>query len=77
MTALVLSLLAKFGPYIVGAIALAFGAMKLRQSGANAERAKQAAKEAVARSVADDVENDVGMLRDKEVREALEKWSRR
>ena len=42
MTAIALSLLAKLWPYIIGALGLAFGAWKLRQSGANAEKAKQA-----------------------------------
>jgi hypothetical protein len=41
MTALLLGAVAKLWPYIIGAIGLGFAALKLRQSGANAEKAKQ------------------------------------
>jgi hypothetical protein len=67
---------AKFWPYIVGGLGLVFAAFKIRQSGAKAERAKQAAKEAAARTIADEVENDVGALPGSKAREELGKWSK-
>jgi hypothetical protein len=42
----VTALLLQFCPYILGAVAAVFGAWKIRQSGVNAERNKQRAKEA-------------------------------
>lgn len=77
MTGLALTLLGKFWPYIVGAVALAFGALKIRQSGANAERLKQQQAEAKARDIADQVDNDIGAMPPADVRKELEKWSRR
>lgn len=76
MTALLLSLGAKFWPYILAAFGLAFGAMKWRASIIRAERAKQAEAEAKARDIADEVESDIGMLHSEEAREALKRWSR-
>ena len=40
------AILLQFWPYILGALAAVFGAWKIRQSGVNAERNKQRAKEA-------------------------------
>ena len=45
MSALLLTALAKFWPYLVAILAAGFAALKLRQSGANAERAKQAGRD--------------------------------
>jgi hypothetical protein len=73
---ILLGLLTQFWPYIVGAIGLGWAALKLRQSGAAAERAKQAAAEAKARDVADDVQNDIGAMSPEQRREELRKWAR-
>jgi hypothetical protein len=72
---ILLGLLTQFWPYIVGAIGLGWAALKLRQSGANAERAKQAAAEAKARDVADQVDNDLGTLTPAQKRKELGEWS--
>jgi hypothetical protein len=71
-----LGLLLKFWPYIAGAIGLAFAALKIRQSGANAERLKQQQAEAEARDIADQVDNDIGAMPPDEARKELEKWAR-
>lgn len=76
MTTLLLGAVAKFAPYIVGLFIIAFGALKLRQSGANSEKAKQAKAEAKARSVADEVDSDIGMLPPELARKELSKWSK-
>lgn len=76
MTALLLGAVAKLWPYIIGALGLAFAAFRLRQSGANAEKAKQAAAEAKARDIADEVDNDIGAVPPDEAREALRKWAK-
>lgn len=73
MTALALSLLAKFWPYILGAIALVFGAWKIDRNATARERAKQAAAEAKARDVRDEVQNDVGAMSADQVRAELAK----
>lgn len=70
------ALLIQFGPYILAAILAAFGAFKIRQSGANAEKAKQAKAEAKARAVADEVDSDIGALPSGVAREELRKWGR-
>jgi hypothetical protein len=74
MTALLLGAIGKLWPYIVGAIGLVVAAMKLRQSGANAERARQTAAEAKARDIADQVDNDVGAVPPAEARAELKRW---
>lgn len=76
MTAFLVSLALKFWPYIVGAIGLAAGALKWRSSILKNERARQAAKDAKARKVADEVDNDVGALPPDEARKELGKWSK-
>ena len=47
-----------------------------RLAGAKAERAKQAAVEAAARAVADQVQNDIGALPADAVRKELKSWAR-
>lgn len=70
-----LAILWKVWPLIAGALGLlGFGAYQRRQ-GRAAERAKQAAAEAKARDLADDVDNDVGAMTPEQRREALRKWS--
>ena len=76
MTALALSLLGKFWPYIVGGAGILFAMWKARQSGALAERAKAAEAERKARTIADQVDNDIGTLPPSEARERLKTWSR-
>jgi len=71
-----------FGPdsilYALGAaVVVAFIAfMKGRLSGAERERNKQAASEAKARDIADQVDNDVGALTPDQRRKGLKSWSR-
>lgn len=77
MTALALSLLAKLWPYLIGGSGLLFAAWKLRRSGAQAERAKQAKAEQKAREVADQVDNDIGAMPPDQAREALKRWAKR
>lgn len=78
MRALLTGILSQFWPYVVGAIGglLGFIALWLRQSGKKAERAKQAEREAKARDIADQVDNDVGAMPPADAREELKKWSK-
>jgi hypothetical protein len=77
MTAILFAFIGKFWPFIAGAVGLVGFGLAQRRSGARNERARQAASEAKARDVADDVQNDVGALTPKQAREALHKWSKR
>jgi hypothetical protein len=62
---------------IVAGILGAFGwGLKQRAAGAAKERARQHEAEAKARTIADEVENDVGALPGSKAREELHKWSR-
>lgn len=70
MTALLLQL----WPYILGAIVAAFGAWKIRQSGVNAERAKQATAEASARSEAQAIDDAIAGRSPSANRDELRKW---
>jgi hypothetical protein len=76
MTALLLAFLGKFWFVIAGALGVLGWGIAQRRSGAKAERARQAASEARARDVADEVDNDIGSLTPEQAREALRKWSR-
>jgi outer membrane murein-binding lipoprotein Lpp len=78
---ILLGLLTQFWPYIIGAIGLGWAALKLRQSGANAERFKQAKRDAVAREErhemdreATDAERKAAELSDAAAREEALKW---
>lgn len=71
------ALLLQFWPYLLGAAALVFGAFKVRQSGVNSERARQAQAEAKARDIADQVDNDLSTLTPEQARERLRQWSKR
>lgn len=71
------ALLLRFWPYIVAVGAAIFGAWKIRQSGVNSERAKQAAEEARARDIKDEVQNDVGAMSPDHVRAELAKRAAR
>lgn len=59
-----------------GLLALLGIVVKSRSDGAKLERAKQAAEDARARDIADQVDNDVGALPPDAAREELRKWSR-
>jgi hypothetical protein len=76
MTALILAGLLKFWPIIAGVLGLLGWGIAQRRSGAKAERAKSALREAKARDVADEVDNDIGTLTPTQARERLRKWSR-
>lgn len=68
-------------PSILAILAGVFGALgwgwKQRRAGVAAERAKQAAAEAKARDIRDQVDNDLGTLTPAQQREELKKWAKR
>jgi hypothetical protein len=47
-----------------------------RKAGAASERDKQAAREAKARTIADEVDNDIGAMPPDEARKDLKRWGR-
>lgn len=61
------------GAGLVGA--LGWG-LHQRLAGARAERSKQAEAEAAARNVADQIDNDIGVLPPETVRRELKSWAR-
>lgn len=78
------ALLLQFWPYLVGAIAAAFGAWKLRQSGVNAERGRQAREKLEATEdrlemdrEATAAERRAADMSDDEARKEATRWSRR
>jgi hypothetical protein len=71
-----MSALLEFWPYIAGLVALAFGAWKLRQSGAKAERAKQDRARLDAIEEANEIGMDVHALPEGEARDELNKWGK-
>lgn len=79
-----IALLLQFWPWIVGAVAAAFAGWKLRQSGVNAERARQIQKEITAAEdrlemdrEATDIERRVTGMTDAEARKEAERWIKR
>lgn len=76
MTAVLTTLALKFWPYIVGAFGFLALVVQQRRAGAKAEREKQAAKEQAAKSIAEQVDNDVGATPPDELRKELSKWSK-
>ena len=76
MTAIIMDLALKFWPYIAAIGAALALIWQQRRVGAKAERAKQAEREAKARDIADQVDNDVGALPPADARKELKRWSR-
>lgn len=76
MTAVLLAALKGFWPYILAAVGGLALLWHQRQAGAAAERAKQAEREAEARDIADQVDNDIGAMPPAEARKELGKWAR-
>ncbi|MER9912235.1 ABC transporter permease [Mesorhizobium sp. M0050] len=80
MTVLLTAFLEHVAPYALaagaGLVALLGWGFHQRLAGAKAERNKQAAEEAKAKSDADQVDNDVGALPGGLAKERLKKWSR-
>ncbi len=74
MTAFLLWLASQIWPYVVGALGVVAVIFQQRQAGAKAERAKQAEREAEARDVADQIDNDVGAIPGAQVRKELGLW---
>jgi len=72
-----LSILSWAWPYIAGALGVLLVIFQQRRAGAKAERAKQAEREAKARDISDQVDNDVGAMPPVKQREELAKWSKR
>lgn len=77
MTALLLSLLSNPTVLaILAGIAAAFGwGLKKQRDGAAKERAKQAEAERKARTIADEVDNDIGAIPPPKARKELKEWS--
>lgn len=62
---------------IVGGILAALGyGYSQRRAGAKTEREKQQAEQRKARTIADEVDNDVGAMPPSEAREELKRWGR-
>lgn len=80
MTALLSLLAAKAAPYIIGAgavlVAFAGAYLKGRYAGKRTAETAQMAKEAQARDIADQVDNDVGALPADLARKELMRWMR-
>lgn len=73
----ILSLLTEhLWPIVVGIGAL-IGVFMARKSGADSERAKQAARERAARDIANEAEAGVDAMPGGQAREELKKWSRK
>lgn len=77
MSALALSLLAKFWPYLIGGAGVLLALWKARQSGAKAERAKRVAEEAKARTVADEIDDAIAGRSPDANRDELKRWAKR
>ena len=81
MTALLSLLASKAGTYLIGAggvlLAILATYMRGRLAGAKLERQKQAAEEARARDIRDQVDNDIGAMPADAARKELGKWARR
>lgn len=80
MLALVTAIISQIAPYAIAAggalIAAIVWGFHQRLAGARAERNKQAAEEAKARDISDQVQNDVGALPADAARKELGTWSK-
>jgi len=76
MSAILIELALKFWPYVAAVGAALLLVLQQRRAGAKAERAKQAERDAKARDIADQVDNDVGILPPETVKKELGRWSR-
>jgi hypothetical protein len=77
MTAILLPLLLKFWPIIAGALGVLGWGIAQRRSGARNERARQAAAEAKARTIADEIDDAVAGRTADENRGRLKQWQKR
>lgn len=75
MTAFLLSLLASGWQYIAGGLVALVGLWAARNSGKNAERAKQLTRDAKARDTADEIDDAVAGRTATENRKRLSKWA--
>lgn len=78
-----MAFLLQFWPYIVGAIAAIYGGWWIRQSGVNAERARQEKEQLAAAQdrlemdrEATDIERRVTGMSDAEARKEADRWAR-
>lgn len=77
MTALILSFIFSKAGAVLGMLAMGAGLLfAARKSGAKAERARQAASEAKARTIADEIDDAVAGRTPEENRARLRKWAR-
>lgn len=70
------NILAWIWPYVLAAVLAGFSALKWRASIIAKERAKQAERERKARTIADEVDNDIGALPPDKAREELNRWAK-
>jgi hypothetical protein len=77
MTALLLAFLGKFWIFIAPVLAALAWGVHQRRAGAQAARARQAASEAKARTIAEEIDDAVAGRTAEENRERLRKWSKR
>jgi len=76
MSAILTAFIGWAWPYLAAGIAGFLLLLQQRRAGAKAERAKQAAREANARDIADEIQNDIGALPPEVARRRLEQWSK-
>lgn len=77
MSTLLLSLIFKAGPFLIGGAGVLLALWKARQSGVKAERAKQAAEELKARDIADEIDGAIAGRSPASNRDELKKWAKR
>lgn len=77
MTATILSILTEHIWPLVALVGGLILALFARQSGANAEKARQAKAERAARDIANEAEAGVDAMPSDQAREELKKWSRK
>ena len=77
MEAIAISLVMKFWPYILAAVAALGWGYSQRRAGAKSERNRQAAREAKARDIHDEIQSDVRSMSEDHVRAELKKRARK